>query len=242
MDKPWLSKNHKKVIAMATFLNSMSYIPAFHYSGLQGLFFVTFNMLLIIFLDICLSENFTKNLKILNANGFSTEQVYQTMFLSLLFGGPGMYCMTQLTFRETVMPYFTHGLVMRVGMLLAISELALTYGHVMLHQQLSKYHLMHHCCKHISYTTNFVFHPFDLVMEFGMPLGVIILANLLLFQDDWATMVALSISVTVYGLDHDEYLQRPHAKHHLQITSPYTAYFDSTMHIKDAVRPMVKSE
>ncbi|KAI8908923.1 hypothetical protein EDD86DRAFT_146559 [Gorgonomyces haynaldii] len=242
MEQPLLERYRKEIVFFATLTNCISLFFAYHYSGLQGLLFICINILVIVFFDVLMSDAFAKNLKILNANGFTNEQVFVSMFLSFLIVGPMNYLVTWICFRETVIPYISHGLLIRVAIMLTVSETAFTYGHLALHQDLSKYHLMHHCCKYSSYTSNFVFHPLDLMMEFGMPLGTIILTNLMFFQDDWAAMVALTIATTLYTLDHDEYLQRPHSKHHSQLTSPYTAYFDSSMHIKDAVRPMVKSE
>ncbi|KAI8908925.1 hypothetical protein EDD86DRAFT_146615 [Gorgonomyces haynaldii] len=239
---PWIVKNYKPVMSVCTLVADATIMFSLHYSGYEGLLYSTLNFLVLMTMDLTFSENFAKNLKILNANGFSNAEVYQSILTSYLLVFPGTFLLLQVLLRETVIPYISHGLLIRVAIMLTVSETVFTFAHVALHQDLSKYHLMHHCCKHTSYSTNFVFHPIDLLMELGIPLVSMILTNLVLFKDNWALLCALTAGLTIYAQDHDEYLQRPHSKHHSQLTSPYTAYFDSSMHIKDAVRPMVKSE
>lgn len=62
-------------------------------------------------------------------------------------------------------------LICTLGLCFFISEVTFTAGHVLLHRTTlgRKIHKIHHLCSRPSYSTNLLFHPLDLAVEFGGP-------------------------------------------------------------------------
>ena len=103
-------------------------------------------------------------------------------------------------------------------------ELAFTYAHRALHSSLPTIHLLHHVCRHCSFTTNLLFHPLDLAIEFGGPIAVCIASHVCLFHDTPALFGSICVMTAWYAMDHDEWARLPHWSHHKAIDSVYTAY------------------
>lgn len=61
-----------------------------------------------------------------------------------------------------------------------------------LHRYLPELHKLHHCCIIPSTTTNMMFHPLDLLVEFGGPVLSAIFINLYILRDPFAMMIAFT--------------------------------------------------
>jgi hypothetical protein len=55
----------------------------------------------------------------------------------------------------------------------ALGELAFTLGHRVMHDHFPHLHLFHHCCLYPSFTSNYLFDPLDLLIEFSLPGAII---------------------------------------------------------------------
>jgi hypothetical protein len=116
---------------------------------------------------------------------------------------------------------------------LACSEVAFIAGHRLLHTNATwmKLHVFHHCCTTPSYSTNLLFHPLDLVVEFTGPLLTILVLHYTVWRQDQLTLlVTYTIFQLWYAYDHDEHLRLYHIRHHATCDSLYAIY----IHVKGA--------
>eukprot|EP00571_Detonula_confervacea_P016993 CAMPEP_0172308042 /NCGR_PEP_ID=MMETSP1058-20130122/8760_1 /TAXON_ID=83371 /ORGANISM="Detonula confervacea, Strain CCMP 353" /LENGTH=239 /DNA_ID=CAMNT_0013020375 /DNA_START=177 /DNA_END=897 /DNA_ORIENTATION=+ len=111
---------------------------------------------------------------------------------------------------------------------LALAEAAFTIGHYLLHSRKSllSLHVMHHCCVHASWTTNVLFHPIDLAIEFSGPAISLLLMHFIVWRDPFVLMVTFVIFQIWYALDHDESLKTYHYAHHTHNNSLYAIYIN----------------
>jgi sterol desaturase/sphingolipid hydroxylase (fatty acid hydroxylase superfamily) len=237
----YLQENYQKVIFYLTAFNAGCFTFMMHYSGLEGCLMSMTIAGLSISIDLAYGKAFKNNLKTASVNGYSNDQVIALATLNYFLVFPGSLLAISMAFPKLVVPYFSFGWVLKVAILLGFSELAFTTLHCYLHTAMHKFHTLHHCCKTPSYTSNFIFHPFDLSLEFGAPNIAIIAINSLTFQDEWAALTAMAVSVLFYTLDHDEYFNSPHLRHHSGLTSPYNAYLDVRMTLNDKLRSTIKT-
>eukprot|EP00808_Paulinella_micropora_P017284 g15900.t1 len=131
-------------------------------------------------------------------------------------------------------------LLLHVAATLATTEVFFFFSHRALHYYAPRLHLLHHCCKRPSYTTNLFFHPLDLAVEFAGPVAAVVLLNTLVFRDPWAMVCSFGVVVGWYGADHDEYLQLPHYLHHRSATGCYTIYVRTRLELaNDGVKRLL---
>ena len=231
-------------ITVGTVGNSLNLIFTGHYGGTaNSILSATTVMGLLMLGDLLSFENSWKNFKILKLNGYSALHVLSCIFCSYLLAIPGTLIMTEIFIGNDgrVVPYFNFSLCLYVTIFMIISEIGFSLGHIILHSYLPGLHRMHHCCIHASYLTNFVFHPLDLILEFGTPILMILLVNSIFFNDDYAALWAISILISWYALDHDVFLQFKHTNHHRFVSSYYHAYLGlKGDFIQDNVRKLVK--
>jgi hypothetical protein len=138
-------------------------------------------------------------------------------------------------------PYFNLALVAKIMLNLAFAEIGYTIAHTRLHNQWAHLHIMHHCCIHNSTASNFIIHPLDLVLEFFVPAGAVLVMNEVLLKDHFAAICSIATMLTWYLLDHDVLMELPHAMHHKFINTVYSAYINvRTHHKNDVVAKTVK--
>lgn len=127
---------------------------------------------------------------------------------------------------------------------LLLSELTFTAGHWVLHQtdRGGGWHRLHHACRPCSWSTNLLFHPVDLAVEFSGPFLALACSHCLLFNDGAALMVSVHLLHLWYALDHSENWRLPHYRHHLYVDSTYTIYCGRTVPTlwPDTVKPLLK--
>lgn len=102
---------------------------------------------------------------------------------------------------------------------LLATEVAFTAGHALLHhtQWGRDVHKLHHLCRPASVSANLLFHPADLMVEFGGPVAALIMLHLCVFRDPFAFKAALTAVNLWYTADHDENLNLSHALHHREM-------------------------
>ena len=97
-----------------------------------------------------------------------------------------------------------------------ISEVTFTAGHIWLHRTKigARIHFLHHLCRQTSWSTNVLFHPLDLAVEFGGPFFSMILVHRFFIGDPLALKAALVLLYIWYAADHSENLGLSHSIHH----------------------------
>ena len=135
------------------------------------------------------------------------------------------------------------GTIFNVLLILCVSEVYFSISHKILHRYLPKLHVMHHYCDYCSFTSNLLFHPLDLAIEFGVPLLIIGVIGGVVLQDTPTMVVGYAVVMTWYVLDHDQYLQLGHWRHHKYCSGHYSIYvpaggFDAL----DGVKPLLRAK
>eukprot|EP00475_Leptophrys_vorax_P035179 TRINITY_DN57661_c0_g1_i1.p1 TRINITY_DN57661_c0_g1~~TRINITY_DN57661_c0_g1_i1.p1 ORF type:complete len:176 (+),score=30.87 TRINITY_DN57661_c0_g1_i1:453-980(+) len=125
-------------------------------------------------------------------------------------------------------PHFDLGLVMKLVVMFVLSEIHFTCVHVLMHTRLPKLHLLHHLSVATSFSSTYIFHPIDFLLEISPPLIVGVLIGLICCNDVFAYLVHMTITVTWYAMDHDAFLKTAHAKHHRNVNEFYHAYNPSS--------------
>jgi hypothetical protein len=118
-------------------------------------------------------------------------------------------------------------IIIRILVTLACSEAAFLVGHTFLHTHpyWMKLHIFHHCCTTPSFSTNLLFHPVDLMIEFTGPLLCVLGLHYMAWQQDSVTLLATyTIFQLWYSYDHDEHMNLYHIQHHQQCDSLYSIY------------------
>ena len=97
-----------------------------------------------------------------------------------------------------------------------ISEITFTSGHIWLHRTAigGRIHRLHHLCKPASWSTNLLFHPLDLLVEFGGPFLVMPLMHMFFIRDPFVFRTAIILLYIWYAADHSETLGLSHGTHH----------------------------
>ena len=178
-------------------------------------------------LDGLLSNSFGENVRWLRANGFSDLRTVATIAFNLVASQSLGFLVVYLICTETLDPrdVLDAAVLGKVLVNMAIGEALFTASHRALHRRLAGLHRMHHCCRRASWTTNLIFHPVDLALEFAGPVGALLVTHYLVWdQDQLVLLVSYVVLQLWYGLDHDEYLKLYHYRHHLVVDSVYTIY------------------
>jgi sterol desaturase/sphingolipid hydroxylase (fatty acid hydroxylase superfamily) len=126
---------------------------------------------------------------------------------------------------------------------LLLSELTFTAGHWTLHQTVrgGQWHALHHACRPCSWSSNLLFHPVDLLIEFSGPFLALAGSHCLLFDDRAALLVSVHLLHLWYALDHSENWRLAHYRHHLYVDSTYTIYCGRAVRVvaADTVKPLL---
>jgi len=180
--------------------------------------------------DGLLSNSFGYNVLWLRANGFSDAQTAATVLFNLVASQSLGFLVTYFLWTEPFPPetlarIFSWPVLVALLTNMAIGEVLFTLAHRYLHQHQPELHRMHHCCRRASWSTNLIFHPVDLALEFAGPVASILATHFLLWkQDQLVLVVSYLVLQTWYALDHDEYLRLYHYAHHLSVDAVYTIY------------------
>ncbi|MDP2437471.1 MAG: sterol desaturase family protein [archaeon] len=186
-------------------------------------------------LDGLISNSPGENVRWLRHNGFGDGFVLGSMAANLVSSAVTGYALVQYILGAAPHLFAPMGLagafvespvrLLEVAANMLLAEAAFTGAHALLHQtSLAPLHRMHHCCRASSFSTNLVFHPLDLALEFSGPVALVAAAHWLLWDDLPVLLLSFVLVQTWYALDHDEYLAFFHYYHHKHINSNYTIY------------------
>ena len=88
-----------------------------------------------------------------------------------------------------------------------------------------------------------MFHPLDIFIEFGMPLLITGVLGGAILKDTPAMLLGYSAVMTWYVLDHDQYLQMEHWRHHKFCSGHYSSYLQHGGYdAHDAVKPLFREK
>ncbi|KDO17744.1 hypothetical protein SPRG_16843 [Saprolegnia parasitica CBS 223.65] len=218
-----------------------------HY-GFTGFSIYIFLATATLTLDGLVSNSFGKNVVSLRANGFSDATTVATMLLNTVASQfltfvVVYYMGTPDTVAGLLHPSsYSPWIVAAIAINLALTEGLFFAAHKLLHELWPHVHVMHHCCLHSSHSTNVIFHPIDLAFEFGGPGAVVLAMHIFVWEQNLTVLLATYLIVqTYYAIDHSEWLQTYHYKHHAQLNAVYTIYINHRSSPQlDQVRSLVK--
>ena len=163
-----------------------------------------------------------ENFKTLEKCGFQRSYVWSIMFLNLVLTN----FLVAAIYHECELDGFQWYVPLQIIVNMALTELLFTSAHMMLHYTLrgAKIHLMHHCCKQASWSTNLIFNPFDMAIEFSGPVLGILAMHFYVWKNENTMILSTLLLHLWYALDHSATLKLPHTKHHAHVNTMFTIY------------------
>ena len=196
-----------------------------------------------IWLDWIISPTMARNLQQLEQHGYSTPFVLALMACNLVATDCLVAAIVNGFGCFEAEWSVTWNTALAVSVNLVLAEITFTAGHFLLHQTKlgGRLHTLHHCCRPCSWSTNLLFHPVDMAVEFSGPFAAITASHVFVFQDPLALFVTVHFLHVWYALDHSENLRFAHFKHHLYVDSTYTIYCGGTVPnlTPDTVKPLL---
>jgi len=190
--------------------------------------------------DYFSSEATKMNLNRLYKNGYTPTQIWPLLIYNF-FSGMLLPALIVVWYSNEIKYYFDFLILVKLAFILACTDYVFYIVHKYLHQSLPNIHKIHHCARNSSFTTNLIFHPIDLNIEFSGPVMIVLFFSLLIFKDPFLMLLSFSSVLTWYLLDHDEYLKTPHWDHHKYMNSNYPVYMKWAVYDpEDKVRSIVQ--
>eukprot|EP00040_Diaphanoeca_grandis_P001216 m.17781 g.17781 ORF g.17781 m.17781 type:complete len:280 (-) comp11673_c0_seq1:123-962(-) len=194
--------------------------------------------------DWFVSNTMKDNLADLKLFGYEPHWMWLLMFVNLV-GSNCLVCVICNGFGcFEVEPRFDLHVIGGLVLNFVMAECTFTGAHFWLHRSkvAAEYHCLHHCCKPCSWSTNVLFHPVDLAIEFSGPFIGLVAMHLFVLQDAFVLLLSVHLLHLWYALDHSELLQLFHYQHHVSVDSVYSIYvklrFGNTT--PDQVKPLLK--
>jgi len=193
------------------------------YHGFYGWCYITCMAIVSVWLDYYLFSYMKKNLLVLKQHGYSPLCVWSTMLFNLLSSSllvGAIYYYTEIHDEMSVW------VLLKVITNLIITEVLFTLSHMCLHytEKGARLHLMHHCCRHASWSTNLIFHPVDIGIEFSGPVLSVLAMHYFVWNDGLTLFMTACVVHTWYGLDHSALLKLPHIDHHIYCDTMFSIY------------------
>jgi sterol desaturase/sphingolipid hydroxylase (fatty acid hydroxylase superfamily) len=183
-----------------------------------------------------------RNLQSLRQQGYSNLYIFACWSFDFVFVEALILLAAWLSRGGEV--HFDFTLVWRLILVILLSDIPFFFVHRALHRNIAPWHHFHHCCSTPSFSTNFLFHPVDLLLEFGAPLAFSMTAfgtDLLGMKDPFALFLTPIIQQMLYLLDHDAFIKNCHYAHHRYISGNYWLYneWDRSKDPHDQVRGLL---
>ena len=107
-------------------------------------------------------------------------------------------------------------LLCTLGLYFLISEVTFTAGHMLLHRTEigRRIHKIHHLCVRPTWSSNLLFHPLDLAVEFFGPFCFMPLMHVYVIGDPFVFRMAIIFLYMWYAASHSENLGLSHYNHH----------------------------
>ena len=140
------------------------------------LFYILLLQFIGVYGDGVLSNSFGKNIQNLRRVGYTDGTIFLFMEFNLIVSQfMGYLIMTVLVDDPNVCTWSylreqaSWSLLGKIAVNLVVAELMFGLGHGFLHtnETMMKFHIIHHCANFPSWTTNTIFHPVDIAIEFG---------------------------------------------------------------------------
>mmetsp|Transcript_4947 Transcript_4947/g.7500 ORF Transcript_4947/g.7500 Transcript_4947/m.7500 type:complete len:251 (-) Transcript_4947:157-909(-) len=197
---------------------------SYHFAGWAGVFIYTLMASnLTVGLDFILSPTPWENVaRIAREYNVSPFAIYALMAVNMLCANLLIVGILVFFGGINVTPpsvFHTMEMLRLVGSLVlywTLSEVTFTAGHMWLHctKMGRRIHNMHHLARNPSWSTNLLFHPIDLVVEFGGPFITMPLMHYYFIQDPFAFRIAILSLYIWYAANHSENLGLSHTTHH----------------------------
>ena len=208
--------------------------------NLKGWVFITFLGYFSTILDYIYFPYLKHNFILLEKNGFKKFYVWMIMLLNLILTNI-LVGLIYYYVEFNSLKWYTS---IQVLINMIITEVIFTLSHMLLHYSYvgAKLHLMHHCCKQASWSTNLIFHPLDMAAEFSGPVLSVLLMHHYVWQNNATLILTVLIVHLWYALDHSATLNLPHTKHHTHINTLFTIYVKKyyTFKSPELVKKMIK--
>jgi len=228
------------LFSLVTVLILFSHTFIYNCYGLFGFFVMQILAFALYFFDFLTSDSTQHNWHILRYNGFSSSFLFFVCSFNFLTAFIPNYIAVRYMVPDDQSYSISPSHLLPVVVNLVISDVVFYLAHRHLHRHLPHLHVMHHCCRRSSTTTNLFFDPTDLALEFTGPVLCILFLCALVWKDPMVLMLSLSVQLSWYGIDHDEYLRLPHWYHHSKINSNYSIYASLRSHDKrEGVRALL---
>ena len=211
------------------------------FGGLTGLTVAWVSVVSLLFLDHFTSPLSARIVRNMNQGGYSNKIIATCVIINvMLYWVPCAVPLWMFGTRDNFSVDL--GTIFNVLLILCVTEVYFSNSHKILHQYLPNLHVMHHYCDYCSFTSNLLFHPLDLFVEFGVPLLIVGLLGGVVLQDTPTMVMAYAVVMPWYVLDHDQYLQLGHWRHHKYCSGHYSVYlpvggFDPL----DGVKPLLRA-
>lgn len=182
------------------------------------------------------------NFILLERNGFNQSYVWKIMLINLLLTN----ALVGVIYYYVSFDSFYWYTPVYVCINMVITELLFTCSHMLLHYTTvgASLHVMHHCCKQASWSTNLIFHPVDMAIEFSGPVLSVICMHIYIWQHNTTFLLTVLLVHVWYALDHSALLKLPHTKHHSHVNTLYTIYVKKyyTFRTRELVKALIKKE
>ncbi|OQR93127.1 hypothetical protein THRCLA_22342 [Thraustotheca clavata] len=201
-----------------------------------------------VILDALSSNSFSYNIQTLRLNGFSDWYVFGSMIINWVNGQTA----SVVVFRYIAGPdeivklfdisSYTIMTIAQVFMNLTCTEILFYFAHRYLHENWPSLHLMHHCCLRTTGSSNLIFHPLDLMIEFGGPGMILFFNHYIFWNQNVITLLVSYLYVQIhYTLNHNEWISTYHKSHHSQLDAAYAVYLKIRgQPEKDKLRKLIK--
>jgi len=212
---------------LSTWISVLCISASFHYGGAVGLAAWTALVHVpLVMVDWYISPTMERNLRNLAENGYPRPAMWALIALNLVTTNTLVAVITDTFGCFEAAPRFDWVVALGLVVNLALSELTFTAGHYLLHRTElgAKFHHLHHCCRPPSISTNLLFHPVDMAVEFSGPVLSLVATHLLIFKEPFLLLLSIHVLHFWYSLDHSENVQLYHYTHHMRVDSVYSIY------------------
>lgn len=179
-----------------------------------------------VWLDWLISPTTQGNLDRLAAHGYPTPAMLALMLFNMIGTNALVVCI-EILFGCFDSPWRLDAmLLLAVGWNQALSDLTITAGHWLLHtsRRLAPFHVIHHLCSPALWTSNLLFHPIDMAVEFSGPFASLAASHVLIWRDPLALLFSVAALHVWYALDQSENMKVPQSRHHKYVEAIYTVY------------------
>ena len=148
----------------------LAFVPYIHVTFPNYSVIVVLIGFLLHFLDFLVSESPMKNLQIIHNNfDISNTKLFIYMTINLLiYQSQWLLVGHYILHSVDIKYYFDLPLLLKIAVTMILGDIYFFFSHKALHDTKvgAKLHKLHHCCYYPSLSTNLMFDPIDIIIEF----------------------------------------------------------------------------